>query len=220
MDACLYIGRLGNKWVEEFFPGKSPGELTIAGKNWVRYALDLCSMLNVDSIRIADCYFHDDLKNRLGDGAFWLTKIDFLPEPEAPSPQELLARHRDSLQQDELLIFWGQVLPDLPDIQQLFADLRPVETPPGETPADGIYLLRGGKLYICACPLLRMDSLQNYFELNFRMLNEPGMYDLPGHDPEDNQVYFGENVIMMPNCRISPPAVWERRSGTAPVEVT
>lgn len=207
MDACLYIGCRNNNWVRELFPGKSPGELTIAGKNWVRYSLDLCSMLDAGNCHIADCFFRDELRNRLGDGAFWLTKIHMLPVSDAATPGELLSRHPDALPQDDLLIFWGQVLPDLPDIRQLFDDLQEVSTAPGEVLEDGIYLLRDGRLRRCVCPLLRMDSLQNYFNLNFRMLNDPGIYDLPGYDPENNRVYIGENVVMMPNCRIAPPAV-------------
>lgn len=207
MDACLYIGCRNNEWVRKLFPGMSPGELTIAGKNWVRYSLDLCSMLDIGDCHIADCFFHDELRHRLGDGAFWLTKIHFLPVSDALTPEELLTRHRDTLPQDDLLIFWGQVLPDLPDIKRLFDDLREVKPAPGEALEDGIYLLRDGILRRCACPLLRMDSLQSYFRLNFRMLKDPGMYDLPGYDPENNRVYIGENVVMMQNCRITPPAV-------------
>ena len=41
MKACLYIGRQGNEWIEELFPGKSPGEMTIAGKSWCRHAVEL-----------------------------------------------------------------------------------------------------------------------------------------------------------------------------------
>ena len=207
MDACLYIGCRNNGWVRELFPGKSPGELTIAGKNWVRYSLDLCSMLDIGDCHIADCFFRDELRNSLGDGAFWLTRIHFLPVSDALTPEELLSRYRDMLPQDDLLIFWGQVLPDLPDIKRIFDDLQEVNTAPGGALEDGIYLLREGKLKRCVCPLLRMDSLQSYFRLNFSMLKDPGMYDLPGYDPENNRVYIGENVVMMPNCRITPPAV-------------
>ena len=207
MDVCLYIGRRNNEWVWELFPGKSPGELTIAGKNWVRYSLDLCADLKAANVHIADSFFYDDLRNRLGAGSFWSTNIRFLPTSDAACPAELLARHRDSLPQDDVLFFWGQVLPDLPDIQRLFDDLHPVEQRPGKVLEDGIYLLRGRTLMRCNAPLLHMDSLQKYFQLNFRMLNQPGMYVLPGYDPAHDNVSFGENVIMMPNCSITPPAV-------------
>ena len=209
MEACLHIGRRNNGWVRELFPGKSPGELTIAGKNWVRHSLDLCLALDINAVHIADGFASDDLKNRMGHEKFWLSSIDFLPEAEdALRPEELVARHEKALPQDELLFFWGQVLPDLPEPKRLFDDLQAVGAQQNREPLeDGIYLLRGGTLYRCVCPLLRMDSLKSYFSLNFRMLDEPGMYVLPGYDPERNNINFGENVIMMPGCRIASPAV-------------
>jgi len=207
MDACLYIGPNGNEWVWELFPGKSPGELTIAGKNWVRYMLDLCSGLNIGHVHIADTFFYEDLRNRFGNGSFWTTQIHFLPTSAALAPEDLLAMHRDTLPQDDVLFFWGQILPDLPDVRLMLNDPRPVERHPGEAVEDGVYLLRQGKLFRCDVPLLRMDSLQKYFQLNFRILNSPGMYTIPGYAPGHDNINFGENVIMMPNCRITPPAV-------------
>ena len=58
MKACLYIGRSGNEWIEELFPGKSPGEMTIAGKSWCRHTVELCCALKVDEIFIVDSFYY------------------------------------------------------------------------------------------------------------------------------------------------------------------
>ena len=205
MKACLYIGRQGNEWIEELFPGKSPGEMTIAGKSWCRHAVELCCALKVDEIFIVDCFYYDELKCRLGDGAYWSLKLHCLSGAEAAFPSQLLERHRGTLPEDDLLIFWGQVLPDLPDPEQLFEKLRPAAEE-GDALPDGIYLYNGGRLCECVCPLHRMDTLKNYFDLNLRILREPGIYLLPGYASEPG-LEFGRNVIMMPNCGIAPPVV-------------
>ena len=206
MNVALYIGHCGNEWVWELFPGKSPGELTLAGKNWVRFVLDLCSCWNVGSITIADKFFYEDLRRRLGDGAFWLTRIAVIPAAGISDPMELARSSGKADSPDDLLIFWGQTLPDLPEASRLLDELQPVTVSPGVPPEDGIYLLRGGTLYRCVCPLLRMNSLKSYFELNFRLLNSPGMYVLPGYAPANDNISLGENVILMPGIKILPPA--------------
>jgi hypothetical protein len=205
MKACLYIGHQGNEWIEELFPGKSPCEMTIAGKSWCRHAIELCCALKVDEIFIVDCFFYDELRNRIGDGSYWSLKVEWLPGADVAFPSLLLERHRGVLPDEDLLIFWGQVLPDLPDPEQLFENLRPVAEG-GDALPNGIYLRNGDRLCECVCPLHRMDTLKSYFDLNFRILNDPGIYLLPGYASEPG-LEFGRNVIMMPNCKISPPAV-------------
>lgn len=206
MKACLYIGRPGSEWIEELFPGKSPGEMPIAGKSWYRHAVELCSALKIDEVFISDSFYYDELKTRLGDGSYWSLKLKWLPDAaDADTPKLLAERHRGALPTEDLLVFWGQVLPDLADPEKLFEELRPVAEGDGVLP-NGIYLLHGDRLCECVRPLHRMDTLQNYFDLNFRLLREPGVYQLPGYASEPG-LGFGRNVIMMPNCKIAPPAV-------------
>ena len=58
MKACLYIGGRGNEWILEMLPGKSPGELPIAGKSWSRHAIDLCSQLDVSEVYLSKLRYH------------------------------------------------------------------------------------------------------------------------------------------------------------------
>ena len=212
MNVCLYVGYQDNEWVWDIFPGKSPAELPIVGKSWARHAVDLCSLLKASDILIADCFFYPELTGRLGDGSFWSTKIEYLPSTDSINLEQLLEQHEGKFPAGDLLIFWGQVLPDLPDIGMLFDELRPVETAPDRTLPTGIYLLRAGKLFQCVCPLLRMDSVQHYFDLNMRILEAPGIYTLPGYS-SDRRFGIGRNVITMFGCQLNPPLVVQDNSG-------
>jgi len=211
MKACLYAGYQNNGWIWETLPGKSPAEMPIGGKSWARHAIDMCSLLEVTDVFIADCFFHPELKESLGDGAFWSTHIHYLPSTDVGCPRQLFEQHEGRLPDDDLLIFWGQVLPDLPDIRQLFDDMRPVPPQPDDMLPDGIYLLRDGALRQCFCPLLRMDSVKSYFDLNMRLLNAPGIYNLPGFS-SDSSFGIGRNVITLFGCQLKTPLIVQDNS--------
>ena len=208
MNACFYVGPSSTEWCWKYFPTKSPGELPIAGKSWCRHLVDQCSRLKINDIFIADCYFHDDLTVGMGAGDYWSLRLHYLPSIPCPQPEQLFAQHQDKGKDairtdDDLLIFWGQVLPDLPDINQLLSNLREVTELPELLP-NGIWLLRGGKYYECVCPLLHMRTLKEYFDLNFHLLEKPGIYNLPGYSNSEGCV-FGMDVIIMPNCELESP---------------
>ena len=206
MKACLYIGTDGNEWARELFPDKSPGELPIAGKSWCRHAIDLCSQLGMTDVYVAECFFHENLRDRTGSGAYWNLNLHKQACTACASPEGLFAQIPElNTPDDDLLIFWGQVLPDVDDIGTLLQELRPVTTPPERLPA-GIWLMRDGKLYECTRPLHRMDSLKKYFDLNFRLLENPGIYTLPCYSAEPG-VNIGQNVMIMPHCSIEPPVI-------------
>ena len=207
MNACIYIGGRNNEWIRDIFPGKSPAEMPVAGKGWVRHAVDLCSELRTERVFVADTFFYPELPKRLGDGSYWSMKLDYLAATDAAAPNALFEQFPDKLPGDgDLVIFWGQVLPDIPDIQKLFDELAPAtETPEGGLP-DGIYLLRGGVLNKCVCPLLRMDSIRNYFDSNMQILSHPGIYNLPGYSSEKG-FGIGENVITLFGCNLKAPLV-------------
>ena len=217
MNACLYVGYQDNEWVWEIFPGKSPAEMPIVGKSWARHAVDLCSLLKIPDIYITDCFFYPELTTRLGDGSFWSTKLHHLPCTDAPNPTRLFEQNREAPptgripDDDDLLIFWGQALPDLPEIGRLFDELEPVEFSPDETLPTGIYLRKDGRFNRCVCPLHRMDSPKSYFDLNLLMLNHPGIYNLPGFS-EEKGFCIGANVITLPGCDLTPPLVVQDNS--------
>ena len=211
MNACLYVGYQDNEWIWEIFPGKSPAEMPIAGKSWARHAVDLCSLLKVDNIYITDCFFYPELTQRMGDGSYWSTSIHYLSCTNALNPEQLFEQNGLTFPDDELLIFWGQVLPDLPDIRTLCDETTPVVNPPDGTLPSGIYLLRGGTLLRCRCPLHHMDSPKSYFDLNMQILNQPGIYNLPGFTPEKD-FCIGVDVITLFGSELKPPLIVQDHS--------
>lgn len=205
MKACFYIGPVCNEWFREFFPGKSPGELPLAGKSWCRHMVDQCSSLKITDVYIADCYYQDELLNRLGDGNYWSLQLHYLPTVPCANLEQLMTQHQKVLPGDDLLVFWGQVIPDLADIGQLFSGLREVGTRPKKLP-EGVWLIRDGKLFECICPMLKMHSLEEYFDLNFHLLEKPGIYNLPGYSSSDGCV-FGMDVLILPGCELEKPVL-------------
>ena len=206
MKACLYIGAARNEWARKFFPEKSPGELPVAGKSWVNHAVDICSRLEATDVYVADCFFRDELARRLGGGALWSLKIHCLASSPCAAPEELLRQHAEKIEDpDDMLIFWGLVLPDVKTPDEILQKLELVEKSSGALP-DGIYLLRGGRLFACRCPLFRLDSLKSYFDLNFRFLDDPGIYNLPGYSTL-NGCSIGMNVLIKLDCELERPVI-------------
>ena len=93
----------------------------------------------------------------------------------------------------------------MPDVREIVGHLEAAEPVPEVLP-DGIYLLRDGRLFRCACPLFRLDSLKHYFDLNFRLLAHPGIYNLPGYATVDG-CSIGMDVVIMLNCELEPPVL-------------
>ena len=209
MRACFYIGPSRDEWCWRFFPDKSPGELPLAGKSWCCHAIDLCSLLGVTDVYLAECYFREELAERLGNGDFWSLRIEYLPSIPCANLEQLRLQHGGEPPiGDDLLIFWGQVLPDVSDVEEIMKNMHPVDRAKlPEVMPEGLWMLRrDGVLCECKCPLLKMDSLKHYFDLNFRMLNEPGIYNLPGYSTE-NGCGFGMDVVMMLNCELEKPVI-------------
>jgi len=206
MNVCLYIGTPKDEWSRQFFPEKSPAELPVAGKTWVNHVVDICSLLEVPEVYVADCFYREALVSRLGGGALWSLNIHCLRSFPCATPEELLRRHAGAIDgSDELLFFWGLVLPDIQEPNEIFSELRPVGKPSGALP-EGIYLLRGGELFECCCPLYRLDSLRSYFDLNFRLLDRPGVYNLPGYSTV-NGCSIGMNVLIKLDCELERPVI-------------
>ena len=202
MNAFLYIGPAAGTWCKEVFPGRSPGELHLAGKSFVRHAVDFLSQLAVAEVFLLDNTFQGPAPRSLGAGEYWSLRLTFVTAVPVTTPRELPEKFPE-IPRDDLLVFWGAALPDVTKPADLFDDLRAVDAAETEFP-DGVYLFRGGALYRCRVPLLRVDSLKSYFDLNFRLLENPGPYILPGYTSEPG-LHLGQNITLMPGSDIQTP---------------
>ena len=206
MQACLYSGELNRQEFREFFPGMNPGDLPFAGRSICRHMVDLCSSLNVSEVLLADYFFNPELAEHLGDGAYWSLRLQYINCERCGTLRAQLAlRENFKEQDDEILIFRGMVLPDIHRTEELFRELREVD-PDQENPENGVYLFRNGTFHECVCPLYRCDSLKSYFDINFRLLHDPGIYSLPGYSPQAG-FGIGRNVPMRPDCDVQKPVL-------------
>jgi len=94
--------------------------------------------------------------------------------------------------------------PDLEEIAEL-SDCRERVTDWGCL-EEGVYLWEDGVFFRCRVPLHQYGTLKSYFDLNFALLNHPGIYVLPGYSAE-GKMHLGMNVVIMEDCVIEPPAV-------------
>ena len=206
MNICIYIGPQGVEWSRHYLPEKSPAELPVAGREWCLHAIDLCAQLpQVTGVFFAECFGSQRLLTHISRSDYWGLPLHYLPTRPCDSPVQLLDQHPQIPRDDNLLIFWGQVLPDVSSVSQILQSLgAPLDaTAPAPQP-NGLLLLREGRLHPCECPLHRIDTLQRYFDLNFKFLANSGIYTLPGYSKQQG-FGIGKNVIILPNCRLDPP---------------
>ena len=208
MKACIYIGPPHLAWCRKYFPDKAPGELPIAGKEWCAFLFDLCTMLRcIDKLFIVDCYPAERLSTLAERDGYWSTNLTYLPSEVCASPWQLL--HKQSLlaynPKEELLLFWGLPLPNLNAPEDLLHDLRPAD-PTAIPLSAGVFLWKEGQFFECACPLHGLETIQQYFDLNFKLLQDPGIYTLPGYSAQASQG-IGQNVTILPNGTFEPPLI-------------
>ena len=208
MKACIYIGGQSLDWVRNYFPDQPPGALPVAGKEWCVHLLDLLVNLgDVSHIYIADCHPGERISALAKRDGYWSTSFTYLEAVRSSSPWRLLQKNpRIPCDPAEaMLLFWGLSLPDLASPEELLQKLRPVD-PQSKTLPPGVYLWQDGKFFACDCPMHHARSLQEYFNLNFRLLASPGVYTLPGYSGTPGYG-FGRNVTTMPNCTTEPPLI-------------
>ena len=206
MQGCLFSGNRDLPEFRRHFPGTSPGDLPVAGKSICRHMMDLCGKLHLDEVLLADRYFNPELAGHLGDGSYWSLRLRYINcEPRTTLRELMELRENFGKAEDEVLIFWGMALPEIDREEELLEDLR--ETDPDRAePEPGVYLFRGGRYYACGCPMLRSYSLKSYFDMNFRLLEHPGVYSLPGYSLEAG-FGIGRNVAMRSGCDAQPPLI-------------
>ena len=208
MKACIYIGGQYLDWVRSYFPDQPPGELPVAGKEWCVHLLDfLVNLGDVSHIYIADCHPGERLASLAKRNGYWSTSFTYLEATRSSSPWRLLQKNpRIPCDPAEgMLLFWGLSLPDLAAPAELLQNLRPVD-PQTKTLPPGVYLWQNGKFFACDCPMHHARTIQEYFDLNFRLLGCPGVYTLPGYSGTPGYG-FGRNVTTMPNCTTEPPLI-------------
>lgn len=192
------------KWCEEFFPGYGACSLPVAGKPFAEFQIDAVSTLGVDEVLLLDYNFDSALRRELGRGERWSLSLHYIGSGIRRDPFRLINEHRRFVGEDDLLLVMGPILPEFEGLEELTAHMSEVHS--GDKQKDGVYLWRGGQLFLCRTAQRSMRTLHEYFELNFQLLHSPRNHVLPGYRAE-NGVHTGMNVVIMPGCEIAPPVV-------------
>ena len=223
MRAYLYPGNAELSNFREFFPDFSIGEMPVAGKSLCRHLVDLCGTLKVSEVFVVDRFLNPKLAEDLGNGDYWSFRLHYLNSSPRSSLEHLLEIGEEFSEKDEMkkgdrtaeqkeqpedggsLLFWGSFLPDIQTTEELFRRLEEI-APDRREPETGVYLYRDGKYFRCDVPLLKCDSLKSYFDINFRLLENAGVYSLPSYSLQHNYG-IGRNVAILPRCDIKTPVL-------------
>ena len=210
MRACLYPGDADLSRHRELFPNLGPGEMPVAGKSLCRHLVDLCGTLQVSEVFVVDCFLNPQLAYDLGNGSYWSLRLHYLNMERRHTLKQLLEvcgnlSEEGNGEEEDVLMIWGLFLPYIRSGEELFRDLREVE-PERNEPESGVYLYRRGKYYRCGVPMLNCDSLKSYFDVNFRLLRDPGMYSLPSYSSK-HSYGVGRNVAIMPGSDVRTPVL-------------
>ena len=222
MRAYLYPGNTDFSKIREFFPDFGPGEMPVAGKPLCRHLVDLCGTLKVSEVFVADRFLNPKLAESLGNGAYWSFRLHYLnSEPLHSLDQLMQVREKFPAEgekekkdvaaapvagEEDALLFWGLFLPDIRNEEELFLRLEEITDRDRTEPETGVYLYRGGKYFRCRVPLLKCDTLKNYFDINFRLLQNAGVYSLPSYSLQHNYG-IGRNVAILPRSEVKTPVL-------------
>ena len=204
MRGIFNINTAASSWAENFFPDCSLYTLPVAGKPLAEYYLDLCSKLGLESVRIIDFNFDLQWSQNLQAMNKWPLTIDYRGGQSGRDLQQLLLRHSDYCGKDPLLIISGFLF--------VHYDIRTINTisfasiQEDDHTGEGVFLYKNGR--ICRLPLevTPINSIQDYFYLNFRVLHQEANYTLPAYKVEDG-VFTGMNDVIMPNVNIAAPVL-------------
>lgn len=206
MQACLYPGNADFSKFREFFPGVWPGEMPLAGKSLCRHLVDLCGTLKVTEVFLLDRFLNPKLADELGNGNYWSLQLHYQNTERIASLRQLLQmRESFSGEEEDALLIWGLFLPDIQVVEELFLPLEEVD-PDREDPESGVYLYLEGKFYRSVVSLLKCDSLKSFFDINFHLLQNPGVYSLPGYSSQ-HEYGVGRNVAIMPRADVQTPVL-------------
>ncbi len=198
---CPYISQ--QEWVENFFPGYSLCSLPLAGKPCSEYLIDLAFMLRCREILVLDYDFSMEFSNQLQRRETGDFSVRYMGSELMPTLDSLLKKHKRFVTSADCLIFFGAVMPDIASVDELLKNIEPVN--PAEITGPGVFLRQEGQLFRCISDLHRMESLADFYELNFTLLNTPKAYTISGYSTEKG-VFLGDNVEIM-TTNISAPLV-------------
>ena len=210
MKAILNIHSEYSQWFLEFFNFRSPYTLPFVAKPLANHFLDFCSNLKVKEVLILDYLYNEKLANQFNKSSLWYPKLTYMGVKTIPNVRHLVDFHHHFCENDDILILNGLFFvggsPDQSESQeQIMNRLEPADTPPTSA---GIYLFHQNTLFKVRMPnVCKLDSIQDYFNVNLSLLKPNRPCSLPGYKTRDG-IVFGINPVIMPDSHFStlPPS--------------
>jgi NDP-sugar pyrophosphorylase family protein len=205
MKGLLNINISDSSWADDFFPECSLYTLPVAGKPLGEYYLDLCSKLGLRSVRIVDFNFDLRWSEKLQEMNQWPLEIDYRGGQYCDDLRKLLPRHQKCFGKDDATVIISGFVFVHYDIRTItsfsFATVQD-----DDLSSEGVFIVRNGKICRLSLPITPINSILDYFKLNFQVLHQGACYTLPGYKIEDG-VFTGMNDVILPTVEISPPVL-------------
>lgn len=193
------------RWIGDVLPGAAPAELPVAGRRFIDHAIETARRHKAPSIAAADWTLSERLAQELGDDARPGVPVRYVRAEGAPPEglDELAAcgGFVAEMLRDGMAVAWGLAAQTGMVSRADFAPCTAEET--ARTP-PGLYILAGGRWLKCMKDSLPLTGVKEWFGANMAVLNNPGLFSLPGYTSEKD-VHIGINVVMERGTKAVPP---------------
>lgn len=188
-------------WCKEYFPDRSLGMMPVAGRCAAEYFIDLALRCEAESLLLLGPTYNEHLAEHLFEYQHGELKLDYCKGGGHFTVRQLLTDYSGKCG-SECIILHGMLMPKIHTFEELKNSFVPCRDDGEE---DGIYCWKDGVLLKSNIDFYLIDSLESYFEVNFRVLNDD-FYNLPGYSITEN-IHTGTNVVMKDNCHLTGPLV-------------
>ena len=205
-------------WLGELMPETAPLMLKIANKPLLEFYVDYCVKQKITAIKVILRSPSPELEEYFGDGGRWGISIGYAMSRPEESLENVLAQNRTFIANDSLLVVrslfflhYGEQPPEwqlpAPDANGWTVNWLGMTVwaalPPGKDLTGAREYSLGGP----EVPLSPIASVNDYFNLNMRILQLPDhQYVLPGYN-NDAGICLGQNVEIAPTCHLNKPVM-------------
>lgn len=177
--------------------------LPLVDKTIAEHYLDRCSFLKIDNVQLLDYEYNTSLAETIGSGEKWGITVSYHGDSIQKDIGSLQKKNLSFMGEDErTLLIYGAILPLITtDDFKNFTEV--IDNDKCSLP--GIYMLSAKKIYYNPkLEYISLASLDDFFDANFRLLQDPStQYILPNYSSESG-IYIGRNCGILPNVTITP----------------
>ncbi len=217
MKCLIYANIEDENWVVNKLSNLNPYLLRIVNKPLLEYWIDLCSVLNINDIRIVSNSSTEQINKYFSDGKKWGVEISYnIAKPE-DNIKKVILKNYSFCKDNDILIFSGfffleyvikQISESIDDVK---ADLSKLNS------ANITYLRKGFSLKNLSLEeerkeskffnIVDLHSIPDYYNLSMKIIEHDCInYVLPGYSSEE-RAYVGMNVTYPLSAKIKTPVM-------------